>query len=341
MNDYIYFLICLLTMYFFVYLNNKKLFEFLVKQKINQTHGININELPKAGGILIIFFLLLNLDFYNQKFIYIFYIFCLTVVGLLGDLKKEIKYILRLLILFILLTSFLILNEEYIISQFQIYYIQSLIFSNLYFSFSFTLICLTVYLIGINFIDGINGNVFAYSLYLIFSILFFFNDYNIEIINIIIIPLIGYFFLNSIISKFFLGDNGCYLLGFIFATSLIILNNDMNGEASFKIGLLAFYPAFEVFFSIFRKIFSRKSPFKPDNLHLHSLLLKNINKYFLFNQNLNHLMASLIMFFIFHLPTMIIIFFINDLKFLGFYYIIFSINYLVFYLYLYKSVDIR
>ena len=67
-----------------------------------------------------------------------------------------------------------------------------------------------------------------YSLYLPFSILFFFNDYNIEIINIIIIPLIGYFFLNSIISKFFLGDNGCYLLGFIFATSLIILNNNMK-----------------------------------------------------------------------------------------------------------------
>ena len=71
MNDYIYFLICLLTMYFFVYLNNKKVFEFLVKQKINQTHGINVNELPKAGGILIIF--TIELRFYNQN-LFIFYI---------------------------------------------------------------------------------------------------------------------------------------------------------------------------------------------------------------------------------------------------------------------------
>ena len=72
----------------------------------------------------------------------------------------------------------------------------------------------------------------------------------------------------------------------------------MNGEASFKMGLLAFYQAFKVF-SIFRKIFSKKSPFKPDNLHLHSLLLKKINKYLLYSQNLNHLMASLIMFLYF------------------------------------------
>ena len=61
----------------------------------------------------------------------------------------------------------------------------------------------------------------------------------------------------------------------------------MNGEASFKMGLLAFYQPSKFF--QFRKIFSKKSPFKPDNLHLHSLLLKKINKYLLYSQNLNHL----------------------------------------------------
>lgn len=322
----------LLILFLFIYLNRFGFFNFLLKEKNNQSHGVNNNELPKAGGVLIVGFLLINPDFYNQEFIYILFILIITLIGILGDLRKEFRYVFRLIVLVISLLIFLLLNNEYIISQFQINTIQIFLFSNFYLSLFFTLACMSVYLVGMNFTDGINGNVFGYSLFVILSIFLIYTEYKLDIIHLITIPIFIYFIFNSILSRFFLGDNGSYLIGFIFATSFIILNNNISESATLKIGLLALYPAFEVLFSIFRKLIMKKSPFKPDNLHLHSLLFNNVNKYSLLSQNINHIISSSIIFLILHLPTFIFIKLIDNTKIIASYYLIFCTVYLIMYL---------
>jgi len=325
-------LIHILVLFFFIYFYKNNFLNFLVKEKINQSHGVNYKELPKAGGLLIITFLLINIDFYNINISYILFIFIITFIGILGDLKKEIRYAIRLIILAVALLIFLLLNNEYLISDFQINTLQIKLFSNFYFSLFFTLFCITVYLIGINFTDGINGNVFGYSVFVMLSIFLIFNEYKIDIISLLLVPILAYFILNSVIPRFFLGDSGSYLIGFIFAISLIIINNNTSGSASLKIGLIAFYPAFEVLFSIFRKIYSKKSPFKPDNMHLHSLVFSNLNKYSLLNENINHLISTLLIFFIFHLPMLIFIKFTNNFMLLSGYYLFFCTMYLFIYI---------
>ena len=47
-----------------------------------------------------------------------------------------------------------------------------------------------------------------------------------------------------------------------------------SGESniSWAIFLIIIYPATELIFSFFRRIYKKKSPFYPDSLHLHSIL---------------------------------------------------------------------
>ena len=79
-------------------------------------------------------------------------------------------------------------------------------------------------------------------------------------------------------AKIFLGDSGSYLLG-----SLLALNTIKTYELNISISPFFYtsilcYLFFEVFFSFIRKAVKKKSPLKPDNLHLHMLLFNYLNK---------------------------------------------------------------
>ena len=76
----------------------------------------------------------------------------------------------------------------------------------------------------------------------------------------------------------YLGDNGAYLLSFFIAILLIDLASNFKALSPYYIVNLLWYPAYENLFSIIRKIKSKKSPLKPDNLHLHQLIFLFIKK---------------------------------------------------------------
>ena len=74
-----------------------------------------------------------------------------------------------------------------------------------------------------------------------------------------------------------MGDSGAYFLGLIFGYFAINLsNNNLDISPIFILNLL-WYPAFENLFSIIRKLKTKTSISKPDNLHLHHLIYKKIN----------------------------------------------------------------
>jgi UDP-N-acetylmuramyl pentapeptide phosphotransferase/UDP-N-acetylglucosamine-1-phosphate transferase len=145
-------------------------------------------------------------------------------------------------------------------------------------------------------------------------------------------------FLFNFFSKTFLGDSGSFLLSFVigyylidFSNSNLILSNQIS---PIFVVLLLWYPAFENLFSIIRKLFSKKSPFYPDNKHLHHLLflfLNNKRKYSSFNNTLTGIFINFFNLVVFIIASK----FYFDLYYLAL-IILFNISfYLIFYFYLY------
>ena len=164
-------------------------------------------------------------------------------------------------------------------------------------SMFFTLFCLMILINGTNFIDGLNGLVLSYYLTIIFIIfqlgLFEYsvlNDSDVLIIMIILIYLI----LFNLSNKLYLGDSGSYLIGFMTGYFLIQIYENGPFFSPYFIALLLWYPAFEILFSIIRKIKLRKSPFNPDNRHFHHLLYLYINKKYKLSNNFSNNLCSFI-----------------------------------------------
>ena len=68
------------------------------------------------------------------------------------------------------------------------------------------------------------------------------------------------------------------MIGFIFGSFLIQLNNENYFLSPYFIALLLWYPAFENLFSIIRKRIIKQDPLMPDNFHFHQLLFFYLKK---------------------------------------------------------------
>ena len=210
------------------------------------------------------------------------------------------------------------------------YFIENKIFSTL-----FTLFCLLVLINGSNFIDGINTLLGGYYLLVLIVIIYICSNnfiiYNIsELKELLLVLLIIYSF--NFFSKLYLGDSGAFLISFVVGYYLIDIANNHPLISPMFIVLLLWYPAFENFFSIFRKLSTKLQPSKPDNFHLHQLLFnflkKKINKSKDFINTLTGNIINLYNFLIFYIGIqffnytkyLIILIFINIFLYLLIYF---------------------
>ena len=104
-------------------------------------------------------------------------------------------------------------------------------------------------------------------------------DLTLDHLNLIIFCLICLFILNFF-EFLYLGDSGAYLISLFTGIVLIKIANQNPLISPYYIANLLWYPAYEILFSIIRKIKNKKSAFNPDNDHLHQLLYLNIEVYF-------------------------------------------------------------
>ena len=187
-------------------------------------------------------------------------------------------------------------------------------------------------------IDGFNG-LLTIHLLIINSILFFINlNSGNENLTIVIasqiIVLLSFLLFNFPKAKMFLGDSGSYLFGSLVALNIIYTNNLNPQVSSFFFCILLFYLFFEVFFSFFRKLYLRKSPFKPDRNHLHMLLYNFLNesKKFKDSNYLNSIIINLV-YICLILPG---IFFNNNGLICRYWFFLLLVFYIVFYSLLYS-----
>jgi UDP-N-acetylmuramyl pentapeptide phosphotransferase/UDP-N-acetylglucosamine-1-phosphate transferase len=338
-----YVFVTILFLLFFLII---KKIEFLNKNLIDKDfkkiQSFHTEAIARVGGILLITTILIIylLRFFKDENITFLVLMGLInfILGFLDDLKIVVSPIKRFTMI-IVTNLLLIVFFNFSIINFEIFILDYL--NEIYF-FKVLLVLMAIFFIinGSNLIDGFNGLLSIHST-LIFSILLFFNEnyisntYNISIyLKFLILLSIIFTFLNFPKARIFMGDGGAYFLGSQMAIISIFISNNSNIISPIFIAIILSYLFFEIFFSVFRKILEKKSPFFPDRNHLHMLIHDKIKNFTDFSNPITSLIINL-----FYLILIIPSFLFFDNSNYCFYYFIFLLSiYLITYINLRRAV---
>lgn len=84
---------------------------------------------------------------------------------------------------------------------------------------------------------------------------------------------LGFLVYNFEPAKIFMGDTGSMLLGFVLATAhLFTINHPFSGQLVLGSMFILAYPALDVGYALFRRIYNRTSIFRADKSHIHHVL---------------------------------------------------------------------
>ena len=245
-----------------------KLFNF---KKNEQIQDIHFGNPPRLGGLIIIFLFILCVYFQelNVNNLILFFLI-IFIPSFLEDINFQIRPIIRFFC--IIFSCFLLIMNLPDLPQFNFGFM-NIFFNDVLFQIPFFTLALATVINGQNMIDGNNGlsgftsvSIFV-SLIILGTIL---NNETIIILNLIIVILIvGFLFFNFPFGKIFLGDSGSYFLGMLAGYQVIDIFAQYPELPTWSAVTILFYPTLEVMFSYFRKLIQNKSPFLPDNKHLH------------------------------------------------------------------------
>lgn len=154
---------------------------------------------------------------------------------------------------------------------------------------------------GMNLIDGVNGLCVASSLSSLLALLFLscrVGDVTlVTIILVLILFLIPFVIFNYPNGRIFLGDLGAYSLGMLISMLTIILFGKHSQLSPWTALIVLIYPATEVLFSFFRRLFKGVSTFTPDTDHLHLKLFYFLKTRPRFQSIANPLVSAYLIFF--------------------------------------------
>ena len=256
---------------------------------IQDTH--DAREVPRLGGVVIfaIFFVYEILFFEYIEIWTWLSLLIILIPAFLEDVNINISPYLRLLS--ILLGSLFVVINLPTLPQFNFGYLDN-IFNNHIFQLIFFPIAMAAMINGQNMIDGTNGLSGFSSIIIFITIVylgFYVNDIKyVSLGSLWIVLIVSFIIFNYPFGRIFLGDTGAYLCGF---TSGYIIIDLFANYTQLPIGLavvILFYPGFEVLFSYVRKSIQKKSPFYPDDRHLHIMMYQ----FFLAKTNLSQLFSN-------------------------------------------------
>ena len=244
-------------------------------------HGISDRSSSRLGGLsvmiaVMMFFavsyyqdsatFLSNLVGYGNHRFGIFAIMCCAALGLAEDLKADfLSPLIRLALKFFLFAGIIFVWPELVPESLGLAgldYLLSLPFVGA--------LLLIIFLVGfinaVNMADGANGLVPGVAF---FSILVFYLQTG-RVIDYSFMSACGVFLLfNVVTGRLFLGDAGTYGLGAALAIYGLVFFNTEVFSLAFLASLFA-YPCIDFLVSIVRRMMVGRSPFSPDNDHLHN-----------------------------------------------------------------------
>ena len=317
------------------FLSKKKIF---LDQNFTKPQSFHSTPVPRIGGILL-FISLTAIFFEELKYghhipIYLVCTSCF-ILGLLDDIKFFQNPIGRFVLFFLTIYSLSFLYDLKI-HNFNIIFIDELN-KNIYFSTLLITFCIFVSVNGSNLIDGFNGLVIINSILITIALIIVSHETN----NYYVLEKCIYFLLclllllsiNFPLAKIFMGDSGAYLCGAFIALMSIELNAT-SLVSPFFLAILNGYFFIEMAFSIIRKLYEKKSPFYPDNNHLHMILYRVLIKKK--SKNTSNYLTSLIINTYFAIVIMFSLFFYRDSFVSLIIFLTFILFYILFYLILRK-----
>lgn len=252
---------------------------------------VHIGVIPRVGGISLffgmIFFVWLihqNQELENIKLLWLLMLSSLPVflIALAEDLTKRISIKLRLIFSSMsALMAIYLINAK--INNTHLYGLDYLLINFEVWAIAFTIFSIVGLLNAYNIVDGFNGLASLLSTIALLSLTYLgyvFEDHFVFYASAgMIAANMGFILWNFPSGKIFLGDCGSYLLGFWIALLTIHLIHFHKEISPWLAILINIYPLTETINSIARRIFvTKRSPFNPDGLHLHTLIFKRIIK---------------------------------------------------------------
>lgn len=300
------FFIFIIFISLFIFFKKKKLFIDNISFSEHKKIGSE-NELPIliGGPFILIIYLIFH---YDHSIIIITSAVSITFLGIMSD-KNIISSPNKRLISQFIIILFLSYFENLQINDVKFDIFNSFL-SNEYFNLFFTIFCLAILINGSNFLDGLNGLLTGYYLMILISIVCLFNLYpeinvkDFDFLKTIFFSLIIFFIFN-IFGLVYLGDSGTYLLSLFVGTYLIKFNYNYDFISPYYIAVLLWYPAFENFFSLLRRISKKKKTSLPDNLHLHQLIFLFLQSKKFFPKKILNTFSSILLLLI-NLPGFIV-----------------------------------
>ena len=184
----------------------------------------------------------------------------ILLVGLHEDLTLKGLISTRLISIIFSSTMFVFLTGSYLENV-------NVVFIDYLLSFSALSILLTILGISIagnsfNFIDGVNGLCSGLSISYLIAFYFLCIDINeVELSNIFILlafSVFGFWIVNIISGKIFLGDAGAYCLGILIGWSGVYISYNYNTISPWAIFFIIIYPASEFSMSFIRRLVYKK-----------------------------------------------------------------------------------
>ena len=257
--------------------------------KPDNIRKIHKSNIPLTGGIfvlsnifiVIIFlftdsFYLERIEIFNYKQDLILFSLSIMLFFLIGffDDKYEISASKKFLIMTIFLIPIVIFSDDLLIEQIRLTFMEAKYILPSPISIFWTILCFLLFINAMNMFDGLNYQVGLFSIFI--CIFFVINNYYIILFIPIIIGLLNFLLLNHK-NKAFLGDNGSYLLAFIFSYFFIKIYNQDTHIYSDYIVLIMIIPGIDLIRLFITRISKGYHPFKPDRNHLHHILLRKYN----------------------------------------------------------------
>jgi UDP-GlcNAc:undecaprenyl-phosphate GlcNAc-1-phosphate transferase len=242
---------------------------------------------PLLGGLIIYinFFLFFLIGLFDgsviSKFLftdtleYIFFFLIASSFFLLGaiDDKYHINANLKLILMGLLVFAAIFFDNKLIIQELRFsFYSESLSLKK--FSLFFSIVCFLLFINSLNMLDGINGQVGTYVIFL-----FTFLALNLQftlLISVFILSIIFFLYLNFK-NKSFLGDSGTLFLGYVISYLFIKSYNANLINFSEEIFLIMSITGYELLRLAIFRILKNKHPFSPDRNHIHHIFIKKIS----------------------------------------------------------------
>ena len=283
MNPFYLFIAFLMSLLITMIIKNL-FFKYNLFDAINH-RSVHKSKATKTGGISLFLTLFVFSVFFYVKgdevydFSLLIPLGIMFIVGVYDDFYNadfKLKFLLQIIVAKILIDQGLVINNFHGI--FGIYSIANVP------SQLFTIFVFLVIVNAINFIDGIDGLAITETAKVILIIeLFSVSPTQIQALGqIILVSLLPLYYFNfKKENKVFLGDSGSLLLGTLISIYTIILLGDnyqlsdiFSSNKAVLSMIILIYPLVDLLRVFAIRVANKKSPFRPDNNHIHHYLLK-------------------------------------------------------------------